>query len=137
MEHYHASSPALPPCTAHDFFEGVVAYDMHLYVVNLTKNKVITLKSLNNKLRKKSLNNKLRKFKYQPSDSRDTPCEINIQAKILSGNAVQNWTFSRLFLVIHSECNGMKNSPVWALIILLHEVVQLVCARKLSQSQIY
>ena len=31
----------------------------------------------------------------------------------------------------------MKNNPIWTLIILLHEIVQLGCAPKLSHSQIY
>lgn len=35
------------------------------------------------------------------------------------------------------ESNEVKNSTVWLLIILFHEIVQLVCAPKLSLSQIY
>ena len=50
---------------------------------------------------------------------------------------MQNWTFFRLFPVMHSECHGIKNSPVWALIIFLREIIQLVHTSKLSQSHIF
>lgn len=128
LKYFHVSSPGLPPCIAHDFFEGVVAYDMHLYLMHLIKEKILTLKGINNKISK---------FKYQPSDSRDIPCAINIKSKKLSGNAVQNWTFLRLFPIMYYESNEIRNSPVWLLIILLHEIVQLVCAPKLALPQIY
>ena len=39
LKSFHVYSPGLPPCLAHDLFEGVVAYDLPLSLKYSVKNK--------------------------------------------------------------------------------------------------
>ncbi|CAB4006554.1 Hypothetical predicted protein [Paramuricea clavata] len=39
LEYYHVCSPGLPPCLGHDLFEGVVHYDLALFIKYMVKDK--------------------------------------------------------------------------------------------------
>lgn len=39
LESFHASQPGLPPCLGQDLFEGVLSYDLALYLKNIIKKK--------------------------------------------------------------------------------------------------
>ena len=41
LEHYHVCTPGLPPCLAHDIFEGIAPYDMWLAINYFLKKKKI------------------------------------------------------------------------------------------------
>lgn len=69
LEYYHVCSPGLPPCLAHDLFEGVVAYDLALYLQYFIKNqKVFSCEQLNY-----SIFN----FKYNGSDARNWQVKLH------------------------------------------------------------
>lgn len=39
LESFHVTQPGLPPCLGHDLFEGVLSYDLALYLKNIIKKK--------------------------------------------------------------------------------------------------
>lgn len=127
LQHYHVCLPGLPPCLAHDLFEGLVSYDLALYLHYFIKiQKILTYDEFNYSL----IN-----FKYSGSDSRNKPVEVTSSDK-LSGKAVQNWCFLRLFPLIMKPFLEKLDPDVWSLILNLKEIVEIICAPKLNISQI-
>lgn len=127
LQHYNVCQPGLPPCIGHDLFEGVVAYDLHLYIVRFAHETSLTLSEINNKISK---------FSYLIVGNKDKPAAVSTKHKKLGGHAVQNWNCLRFFPVIffdymipETEC---KN-----LIVLLHKITELICAQKTSVNQVY
>lgn len=43
LGHFHVCQPGLPPCLGHDLFQGVVSYDLALFVNRLVEEKHFTL----------------------------------------------------------------------------------------------
>lgn len=41
LQYYHVCLPGLPPCLGHDVLEGIIAYDVKLYIDSLIKKKVV------------------------------------------------------------------------------------------------
>ncbi|KAJ8043114.1 hypothetical protein HOLleu_10075 [Holothuria leucospilota] len=121
--------PGLPPCLAHDLFEGVVSYDLHLYLMSFIKSK----KWLTIEL----LNKRITDFKYKGKDKLDKPVKVksNPVGK-LTGHAVQNWNLLRLLPLMISDIIQDFNDEVWQLILSLREIVDLVCSPCISCEQL-
>ena len=71
---FHVCSPGLPPCFAHDLFEGVVSYELPLFSKALVKEQ-----SGSNHLNKLSvpvLNNRLLCFNYLGCDALVKPPQL-------------------------------------------------------------
>lgn len=128
LRYYHVCKPGLPPCLGHDLFEGVVQYDLALFINYLVKvRKWFTYVSLNQMITK---------FKYKGSDANDKPNILNDKSKKLGGHAVQNWCFLRLLPVFICLNVQDTSDKVWGLILLLREIVELVCAPKITFGQV-
>ena len=113
LSHFHVANPGLPPCLGHDLFEGVVAYDVQLYLQYFVSEGWFSFGELNVAL----VN-----FKFKGSDARDKPCPVNPVKDRLVGNAVQNWNMLRFIpLVIFRHCEN--SDPIWNQLILL----KLIC----------
>lgn len=79
LQNFHVCQPGLPPCLGHDIFEGVLSYDLALYLKYFIKErKWFTCTQLNRRM----------------------PCSVKSGALNLSGQAVQNWNFLRLLPVL-------------------------------------
>ena len=50
MKSFHVCNPGLPLCTAHDLFEGVVAYDPPMFVQYFVRKKFQTVDILNKRI---------------------------------------------------------------------------------------
>ena len=125
--YYHVFNPGLPPCIAHDLFEGVVAYDMMLFVKYFLKHGWFS---------ESYLNFAITQFSFDEL-SRNSKCVVfkNTSLKI-AGNACQIWCFIRFFpLFVFHKVRDWTN-PVWKAVLLLRIIVELVCAPKLSYTQI-
>lgn len=86
--------PGLPPCIGHDFFEGIVASDLALYIQHLVKvDKQFTYLELNRRIGQLVA-------KYQGNDANDKPCEVTPGSNKLSGHSVQNWCLLRMLPVL-------------------------------------
>ena len=49
LKHFHVCDPGLPPCLAHDLFEGVVSTDLALYIKQLVTSETLQLCSAEQK----------------------------------------------------------------------------------------
>ncbi|XP_055021248.1 uncharacterized protein LOC129412157 [Boleophthalmus pectinirostris] len=128
LHHFHVCQPGLPPCLGHDIFEGILAYDVALYLKYFIKKKKWFTYS--------TLNRRIYQFKYCLSDASSKPCQVKPLAKKLSGQAIQNWNFLRLLPVIIGDKVKDTTDDVWQLTLQLKDVVDMVCAQKISVSQV-
>ena len=128
LEFFHVCSPGLPPCLGHDLFEGVVSFDLALFLKYfVSKMKWFTFQHFNRLLSK---------FKCLGSDAGNKPAPIKVNGERLGGHAVQNWCFIRILpIVVGHRIKDLEN-PVWRLCLLLQEIVEIVCAQKISLAQV-
>jgi hypothetical protein len=89
LQYYHVCNPGLPPCIAHDIFEGVVSYDLKLFI-----NHFIKVRSW---FTADCFNRRIDDFKYQDADAASKPCHVDATSNKLQGSASQNWCLLRLF----------------------------------------
>lgn len=129
LTYFHVCEPGLPPCLGHDLFEGIVSTDLALYLKHLiSKEKDFTYTELNRRISQ---------FKYLGNAANNKPCEVNPGAGKLSRHAVQNWCFLRMLpLLTGDKIKSPGDSEVWQLILQLREIVELVCAPKISSGQV-
>lgn len=73
LQYFHVCNPGLPPCIGHDLFEGVVQYDLGLYL-NYVVNDIKWLSV-------ETLNRKILSFKYLGNDALDKPPVVNLTKK--------------------------------------------------------
>lgn len=82
------------------------------------------------------MNRRIKQFKYCASDASAKPCEVNPQAAKVPGNAIQNWNFLRLLPLIIGDQVKDTADDVWQLTLQLKDIVDLICAQKISVPQI-
>jgi hypothetical protein len=129
LEHFHVCKPGLPPCLGHDLFEGVVAFDLAMFIKHLV--------NVEKKFTYTQLNRIISDFRYQGSDANNKPCELNSDSDKLSGHAVQNWCFLRLLpILISDRIKDPFDNDVWQMCLKLREIVELVCAPKIHVNQV-
>lgn len=109
-------------------FEGVVAYDLVIYIKYFVKVKKFFTYS--------QLNRRIRQFSYHASDAASTPSEVSEKGDKIGGKASENWSLLRLLPIIIGEKITDTDDPIWQLTVQLKELVQLICAPKISHSQV-
>lgn len=77
LSFFHVCQPGLPPCLGHDLFEGVVSYDLALYISHL----IIKQKELSYV----ELNRHINHFRYLGSDANNKPSDVNPGSEKLPG----------------------------------------------------
>jgi len=128
LKNFHVCQPGLPPCLGHDLFEGVVARDLALCLRYFVK----TAKFFSYN----QLNRRISLFRYIGSDADNKPCEVKDGGDKLGGHAVQNWYFLRLLPLLIGDQISDKSNTIWRLLLLLRNVVELVCAPKITENQV-
>lgn len=119
---------AYPPCLGHDIFEGVLSFDVALYLkyfINQKKWFTYTI-----------LNRRIKQFQYKAADACSKPCEVSPQTLKLSGHAVQNWNLLRLLPLILGDTVQDPQDNVWQLLLQLKDIVDLICAPQISIAQV-
>ncbi|XP_065645428.1 uncharacterized protein LOC136075912 [Hydra vulgaris] len=121
---FHVST-GLPPCLAHDIFEGVASRDMYLFVKYFVSKRWFSFNNINRRINMQ---------KYFEGDALDKPCEINKTSSTekLSGHAVQNWVFLCLFPLYIGIYILDFEDPVWLLYLRLKEIVEIICSPKID-----
>ena len=105
LSHFHLAMPGLPPCLGHDLFEGVVDYDMTLFISYFIEKKWFT---------QDLLNKKIAQFPFRGNDVSNRPCVVS-KTK-LGGQAVQTWHFVRFFTLLEFEFVQDTEDEVWKLV---------------------
>ncbi|KAF7640992.1 hypothetical protein LDENG_00001030, partial [Lucifuga dentata] len=125
---FHVCNPGLPPCLGHDLFEGIVSYNLALYISHLVnEQKEFTYLQLNQRINR---------FRYLGNDANNKPCDVNSGTEKLSGHAVQNWTLLRLLpVLIGDKIHSPLENEVWQLILQLRQIVELICAPAITTDQ--
>lgn len=128
LTYFHVASPGLPPCLGHDLFEGVVDYDMALFIQYFVAKKWFSYEELNRRLQL---------FPFKGRDSADMlTSAVKPQGERIGGQAVQNWYFLRFFpLVVYGLVRNIKD-PVWQLLLQLKEIVEIIVSPTLQSSQV-
>lgn len=115
----------MPPCLGHDLLEGVVAYDLKIYVDYFIQERWFSLSFLNKRIES---------FTYSIQDMRDKPCPISKQKKRIIGGAWQIFIFIKLFpLLVEDKIQDVMDD-VWRTVLLLGEIVEIVCAPTIHKS---
>lgn len=125
LVYYHVCQPGLPPCLAHDLFEGVVDYDLSLCLHFL----VTTRKWFSYTL----LNSRIKSF---PGESANKPNVVQSKGEKLGVQAAQNWWLLRFLLILFYDKSADAKDEVWQLLLLLREFAEFVCAPKIAESQV-
>ncbi|XP_023815110.1 uncharacterized protein LOC111948035 [Oryzias latipes] len=128
LQNFDVCTPGMPPCLGHDIFEGVLSYDLALYL----KYFISTKKWFTYKI----LNRRIKQFKYTGTDASSKPSELSPKTLKLSGQAVQNWNFLRLLPLIIGDKVQDPQDDVWQLTLQLKNIVDLVCAQQISKAQV-
>lgn len=126
LKSFHVCSPGLPPCVAHDLFEGVVAYDLPLFLRYFIKKKWISLELLNKRIEC---------IKLLGADSKVRPAAVHKNLQRLAGSASQNWCFLRIVSVLICDLVQVEDA-VYQAILVLRLVVEYVMAPALSHGQV-
>ncbi|XP_071847914.1 uncharacterized protein [Apostichopus japonicus] len=126
LSHFHVAAPGLPPCLGHDLFEGLVDYDLALFIDYFVKQKWFTYDLLNENLNK---------FPFHGPDAANMLKAIS-KGKKIGGQAVQNWWFLRFFPLVAFKNVKDADDAVWQLCIKLKDIVEIVVSPCLHESQI-
>lgn len=131
LEHYHVCLPGLPGCIGHDVFEGFAKEDVHeglFYFID--EKKWFTLKLLNTRIKNMTLSN---------MSTIDIP-EIKRKEKgkpaKLTGVAYQIRHLVLILPILIADKVQDLSDPVWQMLLNLREIVNLICAPALSESQV-
>lgn len=124
---YHTSNPGLPPCIAHDLFEGIVNYDLFLIFQRMIKDNWFQLNFLNAVIKKW-----FKKFKINDS------LELKIKSsKKINCKAAFCWNLIQVLPVVLLDTSKDKiDSPLYKMCMVLKEMVDLITAQAISESQI-
>lgn len=115
----------LSPCLGHNLFEGIVAYDLNLYIDSLlNQEECFTFTELNHCVKQ---------LEYSGNDAANQLAEIYSGNEKLCGHAVQNRC---LLPVVVGHRIKNTESAVWQLVLLLRHVVDLVCAPAILVDQV-
>lgn len=130
---FHVCNPGLPPCVAHDLFEGVVCYDVPLFLKSLIHD---VSKSKNQKqFSLATLNKRLECFELHGADSAVRPPLLKSSFDRLSGTASQNWCLLRITPLLIEYIVETDNA-VYQVLLLLRSVIELVMAPRISIGQV-
>lgn len=78
------------------------------------------------------LNRQIKQFKYLGPDASSVPADVSERGIKIGGQAAENWCLLRLLPIIIGDKIKDSQDEVWKVVIMLKEVVELVCAPKIS-----
>ena len=125
LKYYNICNPGLPPCIAHDLFEGFAKRDLKYIIDYYINSRIISLNFLNSSLKILS-----RKLKLNVS------FPIIKETKKLPGKAHEIWMIIILFPLIMLPKNISTSTNVWKMFVALLKIVRIVCADEITFDQI-
>lgn len=128
LSHFHVAAPGLPPCLGHDLFEGLVDYDLALYIQYFVKERKWFTYDV--------LNENISKFPFLGTDASNMLSSTVTKGKKIGGQAVQNWWFLRFFSLIVFNHIRDTNDDIWQLYLKLKDIVEIIVSPCIHASQI-
>lgn len=125
LTYFHVCLPGLPVCLAHDLYEGVVSYDLKLFISYFVSKEWFSYDTLNKAIAK---------FPFSTEDKRDKPVEIRADHKRIKGGAWQVFVLLRLLPLIVSDYIKDESDEVWKNLLQLVEIVEIVMAPAIHES---
>ncbi len=122
LKFYHVID-GLPPCLAHDLFEGVGPEIFEPIVKNLIALGFFTLEEFWSRVEN---------FPYNGPDLANKPSVVQVEKVKLKFTQSQTWCFLRLFPLIVGD-RVPQDNPLWKLAVLFLEVLDQVLAPVISQ----
>jgi len=127
LDYFHVCNPGLPPCIAHDLFEGIVPYDLMYCIKYFVKESWFT---------SEFLNFRLKRIKILNENASNNISLIKISASKITGTASQIKRLLLLFpLAVFDSIKNIEDN-VWLLVLNLQEICSLICAPALSFGQV-
>lgn len=130
LKSFHVFEPGLPPCLGHDLLEGVVAYDLALYLKDLHDKKWFTWDELNASIKN---------FKFSSADSKNRP-QPRFGRKVdkIIGNAWELRTLIRFLPIILKSIGKIKDPyyETWQAILMLSEITDIICAHEIHENNL-
>ena len=130
LNYFHVANPGLPPCTAHDLFEGIVQSDMWLAIRCFEQQRWFRIGLLNFRL--KDIRLSMEGALFIPDIKVSGP---GVSKKV-TGTASQMRRLVLIFPVATADMVTSSDDPVWLIIMHLRSLCDLVCAPALSMGQI-
>jgi len=125
LQHYHVCLPGLPPCLGHDLFEGVVPYDLSLFLgYSFNVKKWFSFQFLNSKIGL---------FPFRGLEAADRPAMVNALTGKMVGYAVQVWNLLRFLPFFIDARIDDTGDSIWQLVPLLRRLVEFVCSPVVSR----
>ncbi|EEC15671.1 hypothetical protein IscW_ISCW013181 [Ixodes scapularis] len=118
---FHATS-GLPPCIAHDLYEGVVPYDLSLILRRLAiEKKWFSIEELNSRIAN---------MKLKGHDSKNRPCKVSCEGNC-RGEAVETFYLVRFLPVLLFDKVRDVQDEAWQLYLILKDIVTLLASSQL------
>lgn len=127
LKYYHVCTPGRAPCIAHDYFEGIVQYDLWLALDDLVRRWKLKIGLINRRLNKNHLS---------AEDPLFIP-DIRLESKTkrITGTASQIRRLLLILPLIMFDLVKDFHDPVWKMILKLRELCCIVCSPALSHDQ--
>lgn len=93
---FHVCNPGLPPGVAYDLFQGVVSYDLPIFIKHFVNCSGRSRQHGASKLTVNKLYERLECFSFSGSDARVKSPQLNPKLERLTGSASQNWCLPRI-----------------------------------------
>ncbi|KAE8749102.1 hypothetical protein FOCC_FOCC004271 [Frankliniella occidentalis] len=127
LKAFHVCQPGLPSCLGHDLAEGLVAFDLFLFIkFFVNEAEWFTYHELNEAISS---------FPYCSKDIKDRPIPVQEDSVRIKGGAWQVWTLLRLFPLIVFDYIDEDNE-VFRALILLTEIFEISCSPVIHESHL-
>lgn len=128
LSYFHPIT-GFPPDVLHDFFEGIVPFELSICLKDLMSKRYLSLDILNSRI-----NN----FPYKDSDRVNRPQKISkssFSKATIGGNGHENWALLRLLPLMIGHLVP-ENEASWEILMDLKEIVELVVSADLSDASL-
>ena len=126
LKYYHVCNPGLPPCLAHDLFEGVLSYDLNLAIHYLI---------LKNWFSYSFLNSRLQSIRFEGETNYENVPLIKRGNKLI-GSACENIRLILILPIAIFDRIKKIDDDVWIMILTLREIAKLLLAPSISIGQV-
>lgn len=123
LNFFHVCNPGLPPCLAHDLFEGVVQYDLIMILNKLVNDKILCYKEINENYKTIKFSNGYKKINIP---------ELKKCEKLI-GTASQNMFLLNIIpFIVFSKIPGLSENKYWEMLLILRQICTLTMSLKIS-----